>query len=194
MELSTLTSSRRSQKEGKFNIWLVFTNQRLILIKGEVCMKKNLSSIFIIITALFLLVACSNDGNNNMNENNNDEEVNNEEINDDLNNDDEDNNTEDSASTSEKIENQTELSFSETGTLITGDISENFRVEIKPESVEYTDEYEDEIGKEEPWEEIFVKYTAKIKNTDDKAFPISKIRVPSLATWENEEDDFRTLS
>ena len=66
-------------------------------------------------------------------------------------------------------------------------------MEVTPKSVEFSDEYEDEYGKAEPWIETFVKYTAKIKNTDDKAFEINKIRVPSLAPWEDENEDFSNL-
>src|SRR5699024_10610965 len=70
-----------------------------------------------------------------------------------------------------------------------GDMFENYRADITPTSVELVDEYHDKTRDRdyEPKEEVFVKLTVNIKNTDDKEYPIKKIKSPSMAVYDSEE-------
>lgn len=164
---------------------------------------KRLSMIIITLFSLSLLLAACSDSNDNKepeenteigeepntDENSQDENVEDENTDDtnseDANSEDE---TEGDDGSEETVDHQTGLKFGETGTVISGDVSDNYQMEVTPESIEFIDEYEDENGVQEAWEEVLVKYTAKIKNTGDEAYSLSNIMLPSLAPYAGEED------
>lgn len=147
---------------------------------------RKIGFVLLIVLAMVLVVGCSNnDENNNASmENNNNNELNNEDNNEDVG--EEDNNNEEN--NDEDEDHQQGLKFGETGTVISGNISDNYRAEITPVSLEFLDEFYD-VNREKDYdsvEGVYVYVTVDIKNTDDKAYEIKKIMRPSLAVYDSD--------
>jgi len=151
-------------------------------------MNKKITALFLAVLTIALLTACGNDDNNTSLENNN-----NDNVNDNTENVEEDKtnemNNEEENDSADDVDHQQGLKFGETGTVISGDISENYRAEITPVSVEFLDEfYHEERNRNfDPKEDVFLKVTVDVKNTDDKAYELKKIKNPALAVYDSEE-------
>lgn len=159
--------------------------------------KRMMYTAIALLSMMLLLGACSSNNNSDNNtppENNNNENVNDntgnveEDNTNDMNNEEENEEENDSAE-DEDVDHQEGLKFGETGTVISGDISENYRAEITPVSVEFLDEFyhEERDRNYDPKEDVFVKVTVDVKNTDDKAYELKKITNPALAVYDSEE-------
>lgn len=139
-----------------------------------------------------LLVGCSNNDNNEVDpiENNETEEdtTENNVSNNDI-NDAEENNEADNDEVNSDEEDQEDLSFDESGIVVSGQASENFKFEVTPVSIEFIDEYEGEYGVDEALEDVLIKYTAKIENIDNKTIPIQSLKFPTIQPIEDEADE-----
>lgn len=147
---------------------------------------KKIGFVLLIALAMVLVVGCSNNDENNdtSEENNNNNELTNEDNKEKVGEEDHD----------EDVDHQQGLKFGETGTVISGNISDNYRAEITPVSLEFLDEFYD-VNREKDYdsvEGVYVYVTVDIKNTDDKAYEIKKIIRPSLAVYDS--DRFSDLS
>lgn len=156
-------------------------------------MNKKITALFLAVFTIALLTACGNDDNNTPLDNNN-----NENVNDNTENVEEDKtnemNNEEESDSADDVDHQQGLKFGETGTVISGNFSDNYRTEITPVSLEFLDEFYD-VNREKDYdsvEGVYVYVTIDIKNTDDKAYEIKKIMRPSWAVYDS--DTFSDLS
>ncbi|GEM_PF-5426868 len=102
---------------------------------------------------------------------------------DDTNDDAENNNTENDDEDDTIIEHQTGLGIGDTGTVVSGTLSENDAYEVTLNEIKFVDEVEGETI----YNEVFIKANVTIKNMEDDALALDAIFLPTVGD-ENEDD------